>query len=724
MDTRSIQVLFATLLLLATFKCSSDAEIGKPSNQSTQVEAEKAQSTTDSGKMSSPTHTPTVISTPIVSTIGEIAFLGFPTSDTLISDVFLVNADGTEMQHLELSASIWSLSWMPDRNRLLVSAAQPGTRRFVIISADGNSWERIRTPNKLRMITSDPRVSPDGSKIAYARTTMIHVMNIDGSGDHELEEGNDPSWSPDGSRIIFSKSSGIFEMNADGTGVRQLTDTRMEGIYDSNPVWSPDGSRILFASNRYALETTDTYPSSYPSPYIMNADGSEVCQLVTTIGEPPYAWSPDGSQIVYTVGWQEEAILFLINADGSGSRPLISATTHGRYPVWRPGSDVGGQLIATLTRLPEVVSPTLQPGSAAPEQHLNPGQALEFSRLQMMDASTGWAFGGRTEDDPYLFHTLDGGETWLEVSPPDPLMNGTYPNAEAVSFFLDQNHGWVLYHSPEDLSGALSLWLTIDGGGTWDHGEPLVLPIMGEFSTVLLHFVDPNNGWLLTQSVAMGTGANTVTQIQRTLDGGLTWSEGNAVNSCFITEMTFFNRSNGWLSHYCIGPYEQNPPRISTSPDGGLSWNWIDLSLPPTDLDPGQIYAYCQSSTVFMSSSTTGLLLANCYDNEMMEGQVLPVLYGTTDGWQSITGMRSAPANEVQILDSQHAWALGREIFFTDDGGASWSFIKHVAWDGQFSFVDTLIGWAIARADGESVLVKTEDGGLYWEQMDPTLATP
>jgi hypothetical protein len=58
---------------------------------------------------------------------------------------------------------------------------------------------------------------------------------------------------------------------------------------------------------------------------------------------------------------------------------------------------------------------------------------------------------------------------------------------------------------------------------------------------------------------------------------------------------------------------------------------------------------------------------------------------------------------------------MGRNSYRSADDGKSWTFIKSVNWDGQFSFSDPQYGWAIARSNTEIALVKTVNGGGYME---------
>jgi photosystem II stability/assembly factor-like uncharacterized protein len=60
-------------------------------------------------------------------------------------------------------------------------------------------------------------------------------------------------------------------------------------------------------------------------------------------------------------------------------------------------------------------------------------------------------------------------------------------------------------------------------------------------------------------------------------------------------------------------------------------------------------------------------------------------------------------------------------MYRSADGGRTWSHVKVVNWDGQFSFVDPQNGWAVARENNDVALVKTSDGGGTWVQIMPTI---
>ena len=150
-------------------------------------------------------------------------------------------------------------SWLPDGSGIVYESTCEGGKSQIYRAAlsytvGPDAAVRIAQPTPGRRLTSTgtdeywPRVSPDGSRIAFFSNrdgnTEVYTMNIDG-GDHRRLTNNaardeGPVWSPDGAKLAFNSNRDgdheIFVMNADGGGQTQLTNNTVD---DGYAVWGP-----------------------------------------------------------------------------------------------------------------------------------------------------------------------------------------------------------------------------------------------------------------------------------------------------------------------------------------------------------------------------------------------------------------------------------------------------------------------------------------------------
>jgi dipeptidyl aminopeptidase/acylaminoacyl peptidase len=94
-------------------------------------------------------------------------------------------------------------------------------------------------------------------------TDQLFRIQASGEGLQQITTGGypsiDPAFSPDGKRIAFARTGvGILTMNVDGTGIRRLTKNGRDGF----PAWSPDSRQIAFIRPYKAEWTIHTMSSS------------------------------------------------------------------------------------------------------------------------------------------------------------------------------------------------------------------------------------------------------------------------------------------------------------------------------------------------------------------------------------------------------------------------------------------------------------------------------
>jgi Tol biopolymer transport system component len=172
----------------------------------------------------------------------RIAFRGnSPNGQTF--DIYLTSDEGrgrANVTHDPDNVSVLDPDWSPDSKRIVFQRtnydAGAGTGVFRI-NADGSGLKRLVLDG------GDPAYSPNGKKIAFYLMGpdgfQIYVASASGAGKKKLtsnKESVSPDWSPDGTKIVFARSGRITIMNAsNGGGLKTIS---AKGLIADHPDWN------------------------------------------------------------------------------------------------------------------------------------------------------------------------------------------------------------------------------------------------------------------------------------------------------------------------------------------------------------------------------------------------------------------------------------------------------------------------------------------------------
>lgn len=199
----------------------------------------------------------------------------------------------------------------------------------------------------------------------------IFSMNPDGSeplrvADTPTEEWG-PALSPDGQRIAFyandDGTNQIYVMDVNG-GNR----TRIANVPGAlHPAWSPDGSQMVYT------ELSDVWDSGPRSLVVMNADGSgrTVLDAERFLDNGPGAWSADGSSIAYSKpsgGSADMFDIYVVSASGGVPENLTDTPDLVEFdPAWSPdGSRIAYAASETLGHSPGIYTMNADGSGAVP----------------------------------------------------------------------------------------------------------------------------------------------------------------------------------------------------------------------------------------------------------------------------------------------------------------------------------------------------------------------
>jgi TolB protein len=195
-------------------------------------------------------------------------------------DVFVTDADGSDVRQVTADEEdLWSgqPTWSPDgqelayvRGEAIASTVTSKYGELFRIAVDGSDRRRLTIGEP----DTDPDWSPDGDEIVFVRGVNLssfeesnddlYVLDVATGMTRQLTRTPPgvyeaaPAWSPDGSRIAFARSTrgsqfdgtaSIHVIGRDGSGERLVLDHRLYADTAYSLAWSPDGTSIAFETS-------------------------------------------------------------------------------------------------------------------------------------------------------------------------------------------------------------------------------------------------------------------------------------------------------------------------------------------------------------------------------------------------------------------------------------------------------------------------------------------
>jgi len=333
---------------------------------------------------------------------------------------------------------------------------------------------------------------------------------------------------------------------------------------------------------------------------------------------------------------------------------------------------------------------------------------IRFYSVSFSNALNGCAVGMKsTNGDGIIMHTIDGGETWIDVSP-----------VSCYSFtsvtFVDSLTGWVCGFGGTGGQPA-ELRKTIDGGKTW------IKQITDNYTRFTdIQFINQDTGMILDEhrkvhltsnggvswlaitieessmrklSYWDNTGCYSVGyngKITKSTNGGRSWDRVGENMDMTMTDIGFFNSNDGLVTGFS-GNY-----MLSRTENGGHTW------MPDTILGKTEYY-------LMRIYGQTGYLVNT--DFEMMK---------TSNGgesWDVVSIPQNGSIyNDMQFVNENTGFLCGNygRLKKTTNGGISWQ-DKSLGTNKnltELQFLNNNLGWMVDL--NNHILLKTHNGGDTW----------
>ncbi|MBZ5588847.1 MAG: hypothetical protein LAO05_09810 [Acidobacteriia bacterium] len=243
----------------------------------------------------------------------------------------------------------------------LVAGPQP-TSRALAFERDGAVWvSSADGTGALKLVEGvDPRISPDGLRIAYTRDSSaargvrrhIAIVDIASRTSRELtsvpgDNSFGPVWSPDGSTllayVLADKQWNLGLVNADNTGFRFVVRPGPGVPPCWSAAWAPDGVSI------FCQDLESLFRLSLDGKQLWRASVAQLFPKADLNSGARVTSSPDGRRLLVEVDVDEATTagnwdgpppaVFLVDVEAKSSKRLTAPGLLAWHPEWLDVTD-------------------------------------------------------------------------------------------------------------------------------------------------------------------------------------------------------------------------------------------------------------------------------------------------------------------------------------------------------------------------------------------------
>lgn len=255
-------------------------------------------------------------------------------------------------------------------------------------------------------------------------------------------------------------------------------------------------------------------------------------------------------------------------------------------------------------------------------------------------------------DADYAWRSSDQGVSWQPVNMPG--------NNITAGHFTNAMNGWVQYGGFDNNQ----VWVTTDGGASWDLRDPLKHPIISE-----IQMLNDQVGFLGSRDF-----------VYKTTDGGNTWVKMHDNPAYSILDLYAVNENEIWTC--------QTNGFVFYTLDGGNQWQEADPAI--------------------INSNRTNAIYANEQGNVWVAGKYVSLLHSADNGghWSDQIPNAKGTMYRPHFFNEDIGLAGSSEgvVLRTSNGGGSWEKIQLATTENFF---------AVQMVTAEAMIIGSSTGRVF-----------